>query len=74
MVQPQAVLLALIGVTAGQGATYFTGQFYVMIFLQQAVQLDQTSVYTLILIGFIIGARPSCCSAGCPTASAASGS
>ena len=50
------VLLALIGVTAGQGATYFTGQFYVMIFLQQAVQLDQTSVYTLILIGFIIGA------------------
>ncbi|PND32039.1 MFS transporter [Achromobacter pulmonis] len=50
------VLLALVGVTAGQGATYFTGQFYVMIFLQQAVQLDQTSVYTLILIGFIIGA------------------
>jgi len=50
------VLLALIGVTAGQGATYFTGQFYVMIFLQQAVQIDQTSVYTLILIGFIIGA------------------
>ena len=50
------VLLALIGVTAGQGATYFTGQFYVMIFMQQAVQLDQTSVYTLILIGFIIGA------------------
>lgn len=50
------VLLALIGVTAGQGATYFTGQFYVMIFLQQAVQLDQTTVYTLILIGFIVGA------------------
>lgn len=50
------VLLALVGVTAGQGATYFTGQFYVMIFMQQAVQLDQTSVYTLILIGFIIGA------------------
>ncbi|KAG1450329.1 hypothetical protein G6F57_016426 [Rhizopus arrhizus] len=50
------VLLALIGVTAGQGATYFTGQFYVMIFLQQAVQIDQTSGYTLILIGFIIGA------------------
>lgn len=50
------VLLALLGVTAGQGATYFTGQFYVMIFLQQAVQLSQTTVYTLIAIGFIIGA------------------
>lgn len=50
------VILALVGVTAGQGATYFTGQFYVMIFLQQAVQLDQTTVYTLLAIGFIIGA------------------
>lgn len=39
------VLIALVGVTAGQGATYFTGQFYVMIFLQQAVQLSQTLVY-----------------------------
>ena len=50
------VILALVGVTAGQGATYFTGQFYVMIFLQQAVQLDQTTVYQLIVLGFIIGA------------------
>lgn len=50
------VLIALIGVTAGQGATYFTGQFYVMIFLQQAVQLDQKTVYELVVLGFIIGA------------------
>lgn len=50
------VIIALIGVTAGQGATYFTGQFYVMIFLQQAVQMDQTTVYKLIALGFIIGA------------------
>lgn len=50
------VLIALVGVTAGQGATYFTGQFYVMIFLQQAVQISQTIVYELIVIGFLIGA------------------
>lgn len=50
------ILLALFGVTAGQGATYFTGQFYVMIFLQQAVMIDQRTVYTLICIGFLIGA------------------
>ena len=50
------VLFALIGVTAGQGATYFTGQFYVMIFLQQAVQMDQTMVYGVIAAAFIIGA------------------
>ncbi|AZY49176.1 MFS transporter [Bordetella avium] len=50
------VLIALVGVTAGQGATYFTGQFYVMIFLQQAVQLSQQQVNQLLIIGFLIGA------------------
>lgn len=50
------VLIALVGVTAGQGATYFTGQFYVMIFLQQAVQLSQTTVHELLITGFLIGA------------------
>jgi len=48
--------LALFGVTAGMGATYFTGQFYVMIFLQQAVQLSQPTVYALVIIAFTIGA------------------
>ncbi|AXO63718.1 MFS transporter [Pseudomonas sp. phDV1] len=50
------VLIALIGVTAGQGATYFTGQFYVMIFLQQAVQISQSQVNLLLLAGFTLGA------------------
>jgi len=50
------ILLALFGVTAGMGATYFTGQFYVMIFLQQAVQLSQPTVYALVIIAFTIGA------------------
>lgn len=50
------VLIALVGVTAGQGATYFTGQFYVMIFLQQAVQMSQQQVNLLLIIGFAVGA------------------
>ena len=50
------VMLALFGVTAGMGSTYFTGQFYVMIFLQQAAQVEPKTVYQLVLIGFIIGA------------------
>ncbi|WP_321893122.1 MFS transporter [Paraburkholderia tropica] len=50
------VLLALVGLTAGMGVTYFTGQFYVMIFLQQAVQLDQGTVYPLLMLSFLIGA------------------
>jgi MFS family permease len=50
------ILLALLGVTMGQGATYFTGQFYVMIFMQNAVMLDQKTVYALICVGFLVGA------------------
>ena len=50
------MLIALFGVTAGMGATYFTGQFYVMIFLQQAVLIDPVLVYKLVVIGFAIGA------------------
>lgn len=49
------MLIALVGVTAGMGATYFTGQFYVMIFLQQVVQIEQSMVYKLVLVSFSIG-------------------
>lgn len=50
------VLIALFGVTAGMGSTYFTGQFYVMIFMQQVAKLDLQTSYTLMAIGLIIGA------------------
>src|SRR5215475_7026558 len=50
------MLIALFGLTAGMGATYFTGQFYVMIFLQQTVLIDQALVYKLVVLGFGIGA------------------
>lgn len=50
------ILLALVGVTAGQGATYFTGQFYVLIFMQQVAKIDQETVYLLASIGLLIGA------------------
>lgn len=50
------VLIALFGVTAGMGSTYFTGQFYVMIFMQQAVKIDLQTSYTLMAIGMLIGA------------------
>jgi predicted MFS family arabinose efflux permease len=50
------ILLALFGVTAGQGATYFTGQFYVMIFMQQVAKIDQSTTYMLMSVGLLIGA------------------
>lgn len=49
------ILIAIFGLTAGMGSTYFTGQFYVMVFLQQAAQLELNIVYEVILMGFIIG-------------------
>jgi MFS family permease len=50
------VLIALFGATAGMGSTYFTGQFYVMIFMQQAAKIDLQTSYTLMAIGLLIGA------------------
>ena len=50
------VLIALFGATAGMGATYFTGQFYVMIFMQQVAKIDLQTSYTLMAFGLVIGA------------------
>lgn len=50
------VLIALFGATAGQGATYFTGQFYVMVFMQQAAKIDMQTSYLLMAAGLLIGA------------------
>ena len=50
------VLIALFGVTAGMGSTYFTGQFYVMIFMQQIARIDLQTSYILMAIGLVIGA------------------
>lgn len=50
------ILIALFGVTAGMGATYFTGQFYVMIFMQQVAKIDLQTTYTLMAVGLLLGA------------------
>lgn len=50
------VLIALFGVTAGMGSTYFTGQFYVMIFMQQTAKIDMQTTYILMTVGLLIGA------------------
>ena len=41
------VLLALFGVTAGQGVVWYTGQFYALTFLQSVLKLDWKTVYIL---------------------------
>ncbi|WP_150589010.1 MFS transporter [Pandoraea eparura] len=49
------ILIALFSINAGTVASFYTGQFYVVIFLQQAVAVDQSLVYNLLSIAFLIG-------------------
>jgi predicted MFS family arabinose efflux permease len=48
------VLLALLGATAGQGVVWYTGQFQVLFFLQNAVKVDFQTTYILLAIGLLI--------------------
>jgi MFS family permease len=49
------VLLALFGVTAGMGAVWYTGQFYVLFFMQQVLKIDLETVYLILSITLILG-------------------
>ena len=48
------VLLALLGATAGQGVVWYTGQFQVLFFLQNAVKVDFQTTYMLLAIGLLL--------------------
>jgi MFS family permease len=48
--------LALFTVNASTASSFYAGQFYVMIFMQQAVGIEQATVYKLILVGCLLGA------------------
>lgn len=49
------VILALIGLTAGQAVVWYTGQFYALFFLQQTLKVDATTAYLLIAASLAIG-------------------
>ncbi len=49
------VLLALIGLTAGQAVVWYTGQFYALFFLQSALKVDGPTANILIAVSLIIG-------------------
>lgn len=48
------VLLALLGVTAGQGVIWYTGQFYALFFLTITLKVDFITAYTLIGISLLL--------------------
>jgi MFS family permease len=49
------VILALIGLTAGQAVVWYTGQFYALFFLTQSLKVDGATANILIAISLIIG-------------------
>lgn len=48
------VLLALLGATAGQGVVWYTGQFWVLFFLQTSLKVDFETTYILLAIGLLL--------------------
>ena len=49
------VILALLGGTAGQAVVWYTGQFYVLFFMQSFLKVDGPTANVLIAISLIIG-------------------
>ncbi len=49
------VILALIGLTAGQAVVWYTGQFYALFFLQSIAKVDAKTANLLIAASLVIG-------------------
>ena len=49
------VLLALFGMTAGQGVVWYTGQFYALFFLQGTLKIDWRTAYTILAAALALG-------------------
>ena len=47
------VLIALLGLTAGQAVIWYTGQFYALFFLERVMKLDATLVYVMLTIALV---------------------
>ncbi|HEY3074889.1 MAG TPA: MFS transporter [Burkholderiales bacterium] len=49
------VILALVGLTAGQAVVWYTGQFYALFFLTQALKVDAFTANILIALSLVLG-------------------
>ena len=49
------VILALIGLTAGQAVVWYSGQFYALFFLTQSLKVDGATANILVAFSLIIG-------------------
>jgi MFS family permease len=51
----RVVLVALFGLTAGQGVVWYTGQFYALFFLQDALRVPADLAYGLVAVALVLG-------------------
>jgi MFS family permease len=49
------VILALIGLTAGQAVVWYSGQFYALFFLTQSLKVDLPTANIMVAVSLIIG-------------------
>ncbi|MFM2067784.1 MAG: hypothetical protein RLZZ584_2693 [Pseudomonadota bacterium] len=49
------VILALVGLTAGQAVVWYSGQFYALFFLTQALKVDGATANILVAFSLLIG-------------------
>lgn len=49
------VILALLGLTAGQAVVWYTGQFYALFFMTQTLKVDGNTANILIALALLIG-------------------
>ena len=49
------VILALLGLTAGQAVVWYTGQFYALFFLERMLKVDGALTNTLIALALVLG-------------------
>ncbi|MFZ6846628.1 MFS transporter, partial [Undibacterium sp. RuTC16W] len=48
------VILALIGLTAGQAVVWYTGQFYALFFMTQTLKVDMATATILVAIALLL--------------------
>jgi MFS family permease len=48
------VLIALFGMTAGQGVVWYTGQFYALTFMQAVLKIDWQTAYTMMSVALLL--------------------
>ena len=55
-VNRRLVLIALFGVTMGQGVVWYTGQFYAYSFMQATLKIEQVTASIILCVGLLVAA------------------